>query len=104
MLVINTNFFWVIKWRFLKIIIFPWWNWILIFNEIIIINACGLEEGTKEGLLTKEKIEKNGNLKSINDSGTELNESNYINESIYTNEEDNNDSFWTIKFLISILF
>jgi len=65
----------------------------LIFNEIIIINVYGLDEGTREGLLMKEKKENNKYLKSINDSEIELDESNYMNESHYTNEIDNNDSF-----------
>ena len=65
----------------------------LIFNEIIIINVYGLDEGTREGLLMKEKKESNKYLKSINDSEIELDESNYINESHFTNEIDNNDSF-----------
>ena len=37
----------------------------LIFNEIIVINACGLNEKTKPGLLFLEKIENLDNLDSF---------------------------------------
>jgi hypothetical protein len=57
----------------------------LIFNEIIIINAYGLEEGTKEGLLNRESIDKMGALE-LNDST--FNDETNINEDL--NDDNNN--------------
>ena len=39
----------------------------LVFNEIIIIKACGLDENTKNGFLEKEKKEKEDIILSLND-------------------------------------
>ena len=51
----------------------------LIFNEMIIINAYNLEEGTQEGLLNKEKLDSLDNNELI------------INESIINNENDDEE-------------
>ena len=51
----------------------------LIFNEMIIINAYNLEEGTQEGLLNKEKLDSLDNNEII------------INESIINNENDDEE-------------
>ena len=39
----------------------------LVFNEILIIKACGLDENTKNGFLEKEKKEKEDIILSLND-------------------------------------
>ena len=41
----------------------------LVFNEILIIKACGLDENTKNGFLEKEKKEKDDIILSLNESG-----------------------------------
>ena len=66
---------------------------VIIFNEIIIINKYGLQEGTKEGLLDKEKIEKLSNLNSLNDDDNdiELNESNLSAQNLNDDNDNNND-------------
>ena len=46
----------------------------LIFNEIIVINKYGLEEGTTEGLLNKEKIDNLATLGLLNDTTFDGNE------------------------------
>ena len=40
----------------------------LVFNEILIIKACGLDENTKNGFLEKEKKEKEDIILSLNES------------------------------------
>ena len=40
----------------------------LVFNEILIIKACGLDENTKNGFLEKEKKEKDDIILSLNES------------------------------------
>lgn len=57
----------------------------LLYNEIIIINACGLNENTKKGLLIKEKLD--------------LEQSNsLINPNI---DEENNDDIKSIQSMIN---
>ena len=41
---------------------------ILVFNEILIIKTCGLDENTKNGFLEKEKKEKDDIILSLNES------------------------------------
>ena len=58
---------------FLVLIIFA----TLLFNEVIIINAFGLNKHTKKGMLKKEKLE----LQSIQDGGNDD-----------SDDEDNNET------------
>ena len=55
----------------------------LIYNEIIIINACGLNDYTKESLLLREKIDKDQSLPCIDGN-------NYIPENA---DENNKNSY-----------
>ena len=52
----------------------------LIFNEIIVINACGLNEKTKPGLLFLEKIDNFDNLDSLYYADEDEKEEEKINE------------------------
>ena len=66
----------------------------LIFNEIIVINACGLNEKTKPGLLFLEKIDNFDNLDSLyyadEDEKEEENINEIRNESIQRIQPSNN--------------
>ena len=57
----------------------------LIYNEIIIINSCGLNKNTKQGFLIKEKQEIQ-DIKSSNESDSE------DDSEDKDKEEDNNET------------
>ena len=76
----------------------------IIFNEIIIINACGLNEKTRPGLYFLEKIETFDNLDSIyyadEDEKEEQKKKEIRNESIQkiqTSDNLQNDIYSSIK-------
>ena len=64
---------------------------ILLFNEVLIINAFGLNKNTKKGIIQKEKIELQNMKKITDDSDEEENDSEDKEEALDTKEENINE-------------